>query len=205
MKIKMKSNITVIKDGKIKWTIHDSKENQYRWQIPIQTYESYLQNKTYQTQTIQYPDGQNQEIGEFSSFVKCSFANVIDEIYENSDGDADFVHEVWYIISHLTVYSPDIGEHPRYAIETLTRGGGDCEDTTILMADMIRSSSYTRDWKIQMVYFDSENPSDPRQVNHVSLVVDTGNYSGMLETTAKTSDGLYLWNDISVVGWWSDV
>jgi hypothetical protein len=73
------------------------------------------------------------------------------------------------------------------------------------MADMIRSSSYTRDWKIQMVYFDSENPSDPRQVNHVSLVVDTGNYSGMLETTAKTSDGLYLWNDISVVGWWSDV
>ena len=201
----MQPNITIIEDGKIKWTIHDSKGNQYRWEIPIQTYESYLQNTTYPIQTIQYPEGKNQEIGEFSSYVKYSFANVIDEIYENCNGDVDFIYEVWYVTSRLTVYSSDIGEHPRYAVETMTRGGGDCEDTVILMADMLRSSSYTRDWKIQMVYFDSKNPSDPVQVNHVAIAVDTGDYSGMLETTAKRVEDLTSWDACPVVGWWVDI
>jgi hypothetical protein len=199
------NNITVIEDGKIKWTIHDSKGNQYKWEIPIQTYESYLQNTTYPIQTIQYQDGRNQEVGEFSSYVKCSFTNVIDEIYENSNGNNDFIFEVWYVVSSMTVYSADIGEHPRYAVETMTRGGGDCEDTVILMADMLRSSSYTRDWQIQMVYFDSKNPSDPRDVNHVSLAIFSDDYSGILETTAKTIDELCIWNDIPIVGWWSNV
>ena len=115
------------------------------------------------------------------------------------------IYEIWYIVSQLTMYSPDIGEHPRYAIETLTRGGGDCEDTAILMADMLRSSKYTEDWIIQMVYFDSVSPNNPKKVDHVALVVDTGEKCGILETTAKDVVDLITWDVDSIVGWWSDV
>ena len=201
----MYENSTVIENGKIKWKIFDSKCNSYNWEFPIQTYESQIQNTTYSTQTIQYSDGRQQEIGEFSDYVKTSFANVIDDVYENSSSDSNFIYEIWYIVSQLTTYSSDIGEHPRYALETLTRGGGDCEDTTILMADMLKSSKHTKNWNIQMVYFDSDNPSDPQLVNHVALAVTTGEKFGILETTAKTIDDLTMWDVDSVVGWWNDI
>jgi hypothetical protein len=199
------NNTTIIEKGKIKWKLFDSKGNQYNWSIPIQTYESQIQNTSYSTQTIQYSDGTQHEIGNFTDHVKNSFINVIDDIYENSYSNNDFIYEIWYIISQLTTYSADIGEHPRYALETLTRGGGDCEDTVILMADMLRSSSYTKDWDIQMIYFDSENPTHPKQVNHVALAVDTGEKIGIFETTTKNIDDLNAWNVNSVVGWYSDV
>jgi hypothetical protein len=198
-------NSTYIKNGKIKWNLFDSKCNQYDWEMPIQTYESYIQNTTYLTQTIQYSDGRQQEIGEFSNYVETSFTNVVDDIYENSYNDNDFIFEIWNIVSNLTVYSPDIGEHPRYALETLTRGAGDCEDHAILMADMLKSSKYAKNWKIQMVYFDSDNPTCPQQVNHVALTINTGEKSGILETTAKNIDDLTMWDINSVVGWWSDI
>ena len=201
----MYENSTVLENGKIKWKIFDSKGNQYNWLLPIQTYESYIQNTTYLTQTIQYSDGTQREIGEFSNYVETSFTNVIDDIYENSHSDNNFIYEIWYIVSQLTTYSPDIGEHPRYAIETLTRGGGDCEDTTILMADLLKSSKHTENWNIQMVYFDSENPTDPKLVNHVALAVNTEENFGILETTAKNIDDLITWDVDSIVGWWSDV
>ena len=199
------NNTTVIEQGKIKWKLFDSKGNLYNWELPIQTYESYIQNTTYRTQIIQYSDGRQHEIGEFSDYVETSFTNVIDDVYENSSSDSNFIYEIWYIVSQLTTYSSDIGEHPRYALETLTRGGGDCEDTAILMADMIKSSKHTKNWNIQMVYFDSENPTNPHQVNHVAITVNTGKILDIFETTAKTIDDLTMWDVDSVVGWWNDI
>ncbi len=199
------NNTTVIEQGKIKWKLFDSKGNLYNWELPIQTYESYIQNTTYRTQIIQYSDGRQHEIGEFSDYVETSFTNVIDDVYENSSSDSNFIYEIWYIVSQLTTYSSDIGEHPRYALETLTRGGGDCEDTAILMADMIKSSKHTQDWNIQMVYFDSENPTNPHQVNHVALTVNTGKILDIFETTAKNVVDLKTWNIYTIVGWWHNI
>jgi len=199
------NNTTVIEQGKIKWKLFDSKGNLYNWELPIQTYESYIQNTTYRTQIIQYSDGRQHEIGEFSDYVETSFTNVIDDVYENSSSDSNFIYEIWYIVSQLTTYSSDIGEHPRYALETLTRGGGDCEDTAILMADMIKSSKHTQDWNIQMVYFDSENPTNPHQVNHVAITVNTGKILDIFETTAKNVVDLKTWNIYTIVGWWHNI
>lgn len=201
----MFTNTTAIENGKIRLTLFDSKNNQYNWEISIKTYESYIQLSTYPKQTIQYFDGRLETIGEFSNHVVKFFTNVINDIYENSYNNNDFIFEVWHIVSSMTVYSSDIGEYPRYAIETLVRGGGDCEDTVILMADMLKSSKHTKNWKIQMVYFDSHNPTNPKHVNHVALAVDTGTSRGILETTAKNISDLNIWNINTVVGYWSDV
>ena len=201
----MFTNTTAIENGKIRLTLFDSKNNQYNWEISIKTHESYIQLSTYPKQTIQYFDGRLETIGEFSNHVVKFFTNVINDIYENSYNNNDFIFEVWHIVSSMTVYSSDIGEYPRYAIETLVRGGGDCEDTVILMADMLKSSKHTKNWKIQMVYFDSHNPTNPKHVNHVALAVDTGTSRGILETTAKNISDLNIWNINTVVGYWSDV
>ena len=57
---------------------------------------------------------------------------------------SDFIWEVWYIVSQLTEYNSDqdyyVGDEGRYALDTLARGGGDCEDLVILIADMLMSS-----------------------------------------------------------------
>ena len=76
----------------------------------------------------------------------------------------------------------------------------------ILIADMIRSSLHTKDWKLQLVYFDSNNPTNPQQINHVALLIDDGNQRYIIETTAKTMEGVfYAWNDTNIVGLFLDV
>ena len=109
------------------------------------------------------------------------------------------------MVSKLTIYSLDIQEDPRFAIETLVRGGGDCEDTVILIADMLRSSSHTKDWKIKLIYFDSDNPTNPQNINHVALSIDEGNGRYIIETTAKTIEDFTMWNNIDIIGWSLDV
>jgi hypothetical protein len=204
-KLESKKPQTTIENEEIHWRLFDSKGNQYDWSMPVETYENQVKITTYSQQRIQYSDGSSQTVGEFSDYVGKSFSNVIDDIYDNSSNEDEFIFEVWYIVSQLTIYSEDIGEYPRYALETLTRGGGDCEDTVILMADMIKSSAHTRNWNIQMVYFDSDNPTNPHEVNHVALAIDTGKNYYIAETTAKTYDGLNAWQGVDIIGWWSDV
>ena len=205
-KIEKSKPISYVKNLKMNWEFNDSKGNRYAWGIPIETYENLI--KSPEPQDLLYLKLSEEETitaRDHTKFIKKSFTNVIDDLYENAGSDELFVYEVWHLISQLTIYSEDIGEDPRWALETLSRGGGDCEDTAILMADLLRSSSHTKDWKIQMVYFDSDNPTNPRSMNHVVIYIDTGEISGKLETTAKTSDGLNKWNGQQVVGWSYDV
>lgn len=197
--------VTTIKDETVHWEFSDSKGNRYGWQMPITTYEYLLQNKPYEYVLLELPDEQTVRVVDLTKFVGKSFENVIDEIYDNSQSDGDFLYEVWYLVSQMTIYSTELEETPRYALETFSRGAGDCEDTAILIADMLRSSKYARDWKIQLVYFDSDNPTEPQGVNHVAIYVDTGNMATFIESTAKTVEAANAWNDKRVFGWWYDV
>ena len=196
---------TIIDKEEIKWTLYDSKGNQYHWTMPVTTYESLVQANYYPTMNLKLPNGKIVTVGDFSKYVKTSFKEVIDQVYKNSDGDSDFIYEVWYITSQLTVYSEDIGEDPRYALETLTRGGGDCEDTAILVADMLKSSSHSKYWKVQLVYFDSDNLLDPLTINHVAVSVNTDKNTFLIETTAKTNQGMNTWAGVEIYGYWFDV
>ncbi len=196
---------TVISKEEVQWTLYDSKGNQYYWAMPVTSYESLVQSNYYPTMNLKLPDGKIVTVGDFSKYVGTNFSQVIDQIYDNANAE-DFIYEVWYITSQLTVYSQDIGEDPRYALETLTRGGGDCEDTAILMADMIKSSSHTKNWKLQLVYFDSDNYQNPKTINHVALSIDMGDgVSHVFETTAKTNDGKNQWLGKEIYGYWFDV
>jgi len=207
---------TTIHNSTISWTFTDSKGNRYDWDMPIATYENLIgpsrEKSTYQYKVdykrVSTSTGRTLTVPNFDGFVTGEFYKVIDDVYDNATGDYDFVHEVWYIVSQMTTYEKDvdISSEGRYALETFTRGGGDCEDLAILVADMLKSSSHTRDWKIRLVYMDSERLDDPQTVDHVIVHVDTGQHSVYIEATGKSdmySDSRHYPEGVS--GWYYDV
>ena len=198
---------TMIEGQTIYWDFCDSKGNLYSWEMPVEGYEALVGGETYLDYVgLQLPSGGTVQIIDYTKFVGNSFQDVIDDVYANAENDDQFIYEVWYIVSQLTTYSYDIDyDFPRYALETFTRGGGDCEDTAILIADMIRSSGHTRDWDVKLVYFDADNPSSPKDVDHVAVGIDTGENYYVIESTAKTREGAYSWAGQKITGWYYDV
>ena len=200
---KLKPKTTII-DQKINWNVSDSKGNLYNWSMPIESYESLIRV----TEPVKFLKLKNTLTGDVYTvrdhtlFVKTSFTKIIDGVYDNSKNDYDFAYEVWYIVSQLTTYSYDIGEDPRWALETLSRGGGDCEDTAILIAEMLKSSKHTKNWKIQLVYFDAYNPNDPKNMNHIAVAIDDGENVYIIESTAKEDP--YAWPN-GIRGWYFEV
>lgn len=198
---------TVVQAREIKWAFEDSRGNAYNWQTPVETYRKLITapepaNKL----RLEKDDGSAIVVRDHTKFVdSTSFKGIVDEVYANAGGsDRQFVYELWYITSQLTTYSVDIGEDPRWALETFTEAGGDCEDLVILIASMLKASSHTKDWKIQMVYFDLQNPRVAEQVNHVALYIETpGGFRTFVESTDK-SDGLGYWKG-DIVGWYFDL
>lgn len=207
---------TTIHNSTIDWTFMDSKGNRYDWGMPIMTYENLIEHSrklsTYQYETdykrLKTYAGNTVTAPNFDVFVRGSFSNVIDDVYGNALNDYDFVHEVWYIVSQMTTYDKDIDitSEGRYALETFTRGGGDCEDLAILVADMLKSSAHTQDWKIQLLYMDTDHPRNPQKVDHVMVYVDPGEGGVYVEATGESD----LYSDFTrhpdgVSGWYYDV
>lgn len=62
-------------------------------------------------------------------------------------------------------------------------GGGDCEDSAILLASLLYSMPV--DLGVKFWYMDSNNPTNPEDINHVILSVEKGNESLFLETTSN--------------------
>ncbi len=131
--------------------------------------------------------GETYRFQDYRQFSNESFTNVVDQIYDNSKSNSDFIYEVWFIVSQLTVYDDDVNPQSegRYPIETLVRTGGDCEDLSILIADLIKSSSYTKNWEIKLVYLDIDNPKNPKKINHVAVYVNDGEYDYYIESTSS--------------------
>ncbi len=198
--------VTTIDGTEVAWNVVDSKGHEYRWTMPVTTYENNIVESRYHVRDRVNLDldGETRRVIGLDGFVRESFGNVIDGVYDNSHSNSDFIWEVWYIVSQLTVYDEDIHEYSegRYALETLTRGGGDCEDLVILVADMLMSSKHTDGWTFQYAYMDSDNPRDPQKINHVILYVHDGEYGHLIEATAPPSWSIF---PDGVVGWYLDV
>jgi hypothetical protein len=146
--------------------------------------------------TLENEKGKNLTVMDFSEFIVSSpFNNFSQALYRNSENDYDFIHEVWHFVAQMTVYSLENKETPKYPLETLFSGGGDCEDLAILFASIIKSADLG--WKISFIYMDRKNPTDPQTVNHLVVLIETGNEKYIIETTNKNNMTPYE----EVVGW----
>lgn len=122
----------VIDKTKVKWHFKDTKGNNYGINWSVKSYEDwkvYSDEKSL-TQDLVYlntDDGDTRKIISLDGFVTGKFFDCcIDKLYDNSDSNSDFIYEVWYIVSQMTVYDKDVSpkSQGRFAIETITRGGG---------------------------------------------------------------------------------
>lgn len=135
------------------------------------------------TLTLDNPStGETYYVWDHRKFVNPSpFQQVMSDLYAELGSDDAFIRETWNIVAQLTAYSEEIEETPRYPLETFLAGGGDCEDTAILFASMIKAAPV--DWEVYLVYMDIDNPLDPKDVNHVIVYINTGTQQYFIETT----------------------
>ena len=144
--------------------------------------------------------GQKYTVLDFRPFVDTgTFRQIIPSLYDELGDDDRFIHEIWYIVSQMTTYSKDIEETPKYPLETFLSGGGDCEDTAILVASMLKA--VPRTWTVSLVYMDANDPVRPSDINHVIVAVDTGEKKYFIETTSKSEMNPYT----SVTGYYLTV
>lgn len=185
-------------DGAILLKVNGSKSNQYELKIPAR----YVETNAFplNLHRIQLDDGTPFNVIDYRTFIRADYlSGFVKAIRDNTDSDYDFLQELWYVSSQLSKYSPDVGEDPKFPLRTLIDGKGDCEDSTILLASMLRASPDAAAWKIELVYFDASSPSDPREINHVALLVRANDFQTFVETTSNSS-GLNTWKSID--GWY---
>ena len=198
-----------IKHTKMTWIFSDSKGNSYGVVWPVKTYEdikSYSENKSLTQEHLSLTVNEKTiTTVNLDGFVKgYTFDCCIDQLYENSESNEDFIWEVWNIVSQMTIYDEDLDleSEGRFAIETVHRGGGDCEDLVILIAELLKSSSHTKDWTIQYVFMDSKNIKNPKTVDHIALHVNDGVESYYIESTIDADLDYY---PDGITGWYFDV
>jgi hypothetical protein len=182
-----------------------------RWEVPFDRLESDLerghQMRANDNARLPTLDLRNTESGrrytvvDFRPLVEGeTFSRVIPALYQTAGSEDQFIREAWNIVAQLTVYSDEIDETPRYPLETLLAGGGDCEDTSILLASLLRAAP--ANWKVYLLYMDSDNPGAPQTVNHVAVYVDTGWRQYTIETTNRQDMLPY---PAGVTGWYEQV
>lgn len=132
--------------------------------------------------SLKTSDGVTYHAPDFRVFVDPDpFRELMSQVYRESSNEYAFLNEVLFIVSQLTTYSGEFNEVPRMPLETLLAGGGDCEDTAILYASMIKAAPV--DWKVSMVLMNGNNPYDRHNPDHVAVRVDTGKEVYIVETT----------------------
>jgi len=205
--IAIKPPYIVVHDREVDTTFYDIDGQLVSWVTPFAGLEYDIENGAYtrrlivddewQTILVSRADNSSLWIRDFSVFVTPeTFRNVIPELYRKSSSPHEFIYRIWYMIGQLSNYASEDIETPRYSLETLLAGGGDCEDLSILLASMIKAAPV--DWYVDLVYVDSENINNPQDPDHVVVYIDTGQDTFIVEST---SDQIMLPYTEGVTGW----
>lgn len=178
------------------------------WTWPASTFETYFVVGNYERtygnhyKILTGENGTKYTVKDYAYFVTPNFFDkIINPIYDKRKSNEDFVRETWHIVTQLTPYSTDLSGIPRYPAETLSEGGADCGGLSILFASMIRSAN--KDWKVQLVYINSNNPTQLSAPNHVAVLVDTGDWKGTIDVTQPNN--MTPFENTAINGWSFDV
>jgi hypothetical protein len=159
------------------------------WNIPFESLEEAIE-LGYETRAnpvtlpFQTNHGVQFEMQDYRVYVQPDpFRDVIAELYYQSPGDEAFIRQVWGIVTQLAIWTEEFGDIPRYPLEVLLAGGGDCEDLSILFASMIKAAPV--DWQVDLVLMDTRSQSDPQSVDHMIVRVNTGDKNYLIETSSN--------------------
>ena len=134
-----------------------------------------------------------------SNYVQPDFfVNVISTLTDGKT-DSEFVAGVVNFKNQIVTYGSGLGDYYRWSAETLTEGRGQCGDTSILMASLLKAGENEAEYglKVYFWYCDADHMTDPQDVNHVIVEVEYADESS--EFIETTSYGYYSYDQI--VGW----
>lgn len=138
-------------------------------------------------------------LGEFGPYyqlnpfvVPSNFEPLSRAFQRRYQSDLERLRAAWNFATQLNDYVREIEETPRFPLETLLMGGGDCEDSAILLGSIIYAMS--PDYDVTFWYIDADNPTDPQDINHVVLSASTEDGTIIIETTSNT---MRPWGEIS--------
>lgn len=193
---------TAISGRRVTSAWRDRDGDLHKWTWPMDTYRAWIeQPKPSDTLLLESKStGTVYTIADFVPYVRSKFfSTVIASLYQESADEWVFAQEAFNLVTQLTVYSKEIGEVPRWPVETLTEAGGDCEDLAILFASLLKAAPYP--YKLSLVYMDIDNPTDPQDVNHVIVWVETDDWKTFVEVTSNQGWDYYE----RVVGWYYEL
>jgi len=188
---------TAISGRQITSAWRDMDGDLHKWTWPMDAYRSWIELPE-PNKTVSLKNGDTTyTIGDFRPYVRSEFfSEVVSSLYQESADEMVFTREAFNLVTQLTVYSKEIGEVPRWPVETLTEAGGDCEDLAILFASLLKAAPYP--YELSFVYMDIDNPTDPQDINHVIVWVETDDWKLFVEVTSDQGWDYYE----SVVGWY---
>jgi len=199
---------TRIENRTVYFVFKTSDQTLHYWSVSIETLENTIVQGNRYRESMQYVNlsdnetGENYRVVDLRPFiVENNFSIVILDLYhELGNNDEALVHEVWYVVTQLTMYHSQIMETPRFPLETFIGGGGDCEDMAILIASMLKAAP--ADYVVKLVYMDADNPTDAQGVNHATVWVETpSGYKTFVEGTSHTEMCPFT----QVDGWYFEV
>lgn len=148
-------------------------------------------------------DSKYTQLGNFGRYyqltpfvVASNFTPLAEAIYDRHQSDQRRIRGAWNFVTQLNSYVSEITETPRFPLETLLLGGGDCEDSAILLGSLLYAMS--EDYEPEFWYIDAENPTDPQTINHVIVSAEIDDGSLLIETTSDTMSPFDEVNGFSV-------
>jgi len=191
---------TSISGRQITWAWNDMNGELHEWTLTVDGYRGWIEIPKPDKILLLSDDSKTHTVVDFRPYVRTEgFGNVVPDFYQQCADEWEFAQEAFNLVSQLTVYSEDIGEVPRWPVETLTEAGGDCEDLSILFASLLKAAPYP--YELSLVYMDSNNPTDPQYPNHVLVQVETSDWSVLVECT--NDQGWGFWGQIR--GWFFEL
>jgi len=117
---------------------NQSEEINISIEVPQELYDQYVYQKTH----IFANDFSNlSDFVTYNDEVIKNVANQIDQLYQNTGMNPVLIAQL--LVDEI-VYTDDINagynEYPKYPVETLVDGKGDCEDTSFLLSALLRAS-----------------------------------------------------------------
>ena len=191
---------TSISGGQIIWVWKDMDGNLHKWVMPMDSYRNWVNTPKPRKTVVLQRNGDISTMLDYRPYVHPDeFSGVIPSLYQQGRGGREFVQEAYNLVSQLTVYSEDIGEVPRWPIETLTEGRGDCEDLTILLASLLKAAPHP--YKLSMVYIDTDNPTEPQYPDHVIIAVEDDDWRVFIEVSSDEGWKFYDY----IKGWFFEL
>ncbi|MEI7849293.1 MAG: hypothetical protein WCK35_26075 [Chloroflexota bacterium] len=206
--IAVKPPYIVVHDRVVDTTFYDTDGTLIKWTTPFDSLQSEIEagntqrrlivDLNWDTTRVYTNAGDALNLRNFSSFVTPDiFRKVVPPLYQKSNNAYDYIYRIWYMVGQLSNYASEDLETPRYPLETLLAGGGDCEDLSILFASLIQAGAPSS-WYVDLMYVDADHINNPETSNHVIVFIDTGHETFIVETT---EDQVMQPYSTGVTGW----